>query len=1441
MAEDGGDQGGQDPRHPKSTYGAKYPMNRVNVTESGHEVHLDDTKGKERIRIAHMKGTYTETNEKGKQTNLVVDNRIDYTKGGSTETVDKNKDTKIGGSSRKSITGDSHHEVKGSASAAVGKNHKTTVGGDYVKAVKGDEVKGVAGKKTTKVGGDSKVKVDGKHTHIVDGEATYKHGSGTTFSDEQKITFKVGGSTIVMEPGKITQQSSEIHLNPGGSTDSSNGGGSSNSTQDQLDSLDQNKVDFSKAQNTTPTQKTQAQENMGTKPGVDVQAFSSVLSQVAAGNVNGTVGASTPNTGAFTSISATLGALFSASQYLNFGTTIGTTGYGFRDNGGVLEFKDSGGGWSAFSTFLSSGAVRYDIVQSLTSPQQVQARTNINAQLHTSNLDSTSAGDYNGKVGNSAPNTGVFTNITSRLTGTGSLPGILLDQTSLATKRQQIQWAQNGVIQFSLFTDGNLDNTRNLYLYDEARGATVFYVDPNGTMTFVGNVAANNINANTGTFANVAANNITGNAVSVNTGTFKNVSSNVVTITSGYYTTGLHLAGNNSTGFGGGYLSSGDLDGLVIASGAEFNGTSWIGRATNAHALSLFSQSMTFRFAPTSNGATVSTWNTLLTLNAQGDVAIFNSSANVLTELSVNNPSNTAGSRVALLANAAGVIGFMQSLSPNTTAIGGWGPGSVIFGGQSGNVFVGPIDSNYLYLQTGGAGTKRVTVTPTGLVGINAVPVTLFQVGDAGGLAATNDAFLAFSFNNQHLPPVIFGGALGFHYSGGAGEVDLWNCYNGAGTSFSFKQMTGGSTYKDVLNIHSNGVSHFVGNATQNTSVYIGENDGGVGGKNSMRIGMNPQPGFFANTHALSFIQALSNNGTAAFWLALETNVVLAANTNQAIEMKSRSGIGQVMPNYLVSGCYGDGVADDSTALNSIVSTYNVIEFFPGIYNVGADSTWGSGDKTFIVHRGAKINVASGKTLSIRGPFDAPRDYIFTGSGSVTGISNVFPEWWGANTSSGDCGIGVNKAIACAEAVGDCVMSFATGAYRFASTATFNITPANNWKVFGTGSFNTDLQANTTFVGNASAAVINFHPVDLGGYSTGTFLLEDLAIRNMNATSSNCAGYGFFVGSSSIHLNTTILSWARVNRVHVAGFFRGFMAWNTSGIIWTNCDGNCSGLADDPAHHGGIHNDVTVGGSIFCLSGPANVNSATTEHHFHDCQSISDLTGSGLLISDLGNSNVVCGGIGISGFDFYGIDNGTGTNTGTYLSISASGFGSSLGDIWITGSRNQFEGTPGATTTAIDVRAVGTNATHMAQITDIHVSDCYVTGFGHRHGFKASTGNYGTIWSCFVNNNWFNNSLEEAVFIDGAGTGTSMYGFTVHDNFVNDYGSAAATGCGIYVEKCDRTNIHDNYGKNSTVVGAFIKVVNCNYIGVHDNISGGNVSNAWTDSGCTNPNIHNNI
>ena len=43
-----------------------------------------------------------------------------------------------------------------------------------------------------------------------------------------------------------------------------------------------------------------------------------------------------------------------SNAYLNFGGTGGSSGYGIRDNGGLLEFKNSGGSWASLQSTIFS-------------------------------------------------------------------------------------------------------------------------------------------------------------------------------------------------------------------------------------------------------------------------------------------------------------------------------------------------------------------------------------------------------------------------------------------------------------------------------------------------------------------------------------------------------------------------------------------------------------------------------------------------------------------------------------------------------------------------------------------------------------------------------------------------------------------------------------------------------------------------------------------------------------------------------------------------------------------------------------------------------------------------------------------------------------------------------------------------------------------------------
>jgi hypothetical protein len=60
---------------PESSYGAKYPYNKVTRTQSGHTIEIDDTPNAERIHVHHKSGTYIEISADGRMvTKVATDN-----------------------------------------------------------------------------------------------------------------------------------------------------------------------------------------------------------------------------------------------------------------------------------------------------------------------------------------------------------------------------------------------------------------------------------------------------------------------------------------------------------------------------------------------------------------------------------------------------------------------------------------------------------------------------------------------------------------------------------------------------------------------------------------------------------------------------------------------------------------------------------------------------------------------------------------------------------------------------------------------------------------------------------------------------------------------------------------------------------------------------------------------------------------------------------------------------------------------------------------------------------------------------------------------------------------------------------------------------------------------------------------------------------------------
>lgn len=179
-------------KHPPTTYATKYPYNRVETTESGHQFEIDDTPGKERLRYAHKKGTYFEISPDGRKVELVVGDNHQYNKKGFSLTVDDNGDIKVGGNCRMVIQNDAHIEVQKNASIAVGQDLKASISRNAMILVEKEMVALVEGSASLHAKGNMNLKVDGDWTEKIAGNKKTEVMGNVTEVFNQNLNTQIG-------------------------------------------------------------------------------------------------------------------------------------------------------------------------------------------------------------------------------------------------------------------------------------------------------------------------------------------------------------------------------------------------------------------------------------------------------------------------------------------------------------------------------------------------------------------------------------------------------------------------------------------------------------------------------------------------------------------------------------------------------------------------------------------------------------------------------------------------------------------------------------------------------------------------------------------------------------------------------------------------------------------------------------------------------------------------------------------------------------------------------------------------------------------------------------------------------------------------------------------------------------------------------------------------
>lgn len=106
--------GGVSWAEPAPAFAPKYPYNYALESESGHAFELDDTPGKERVHLAHRKGTFIEIDQEGSEVHKVVKDNYTlvmgsdyvYVAGKCSVTIDGDCNLQVGGNMNIAATGD---------------------------------------------------------------------------------------------------------------------------------------------------------------------------------------------------------------------------------------------------------------------------------------------------------------------------------------------------------------------------------------------------------------------------------------------------------------------------------------------------------------------------------------------------------------------------------------------------------------------------------------------------------------------------------------------------------------------------------------------------------------------------------------------------------------------------------------------------------------------------------------------------------------------------------------------------------------------------------------------------------------------------------------------------------------------------------------------------------------------------------------------------------------------------------------------------------------------------------------------------------------------------------------------------------------------------------------------------------------------------------------
>ena len=153
---------------------ARYPLNHVHESESGHIIEIDDTPGGERLHREHMSGTFEEWHPIGDKVVKVIGSNYEIIAGSSNVLIKGDVNVTIEGTKKELIKGDYILEVEGDYTRKVHKNERVKIGagksgGNLETEIKGSYSYNINSAVKGRVGKDQDVTIYGNESRTING------------------------------------------------------------------------------------------------------------------------------------------------------------------------------------------------------------------------------------------------------------------------------------------------------------------------------------------------------------------------------------------------------------------------------------------------------------------------------------------------------------------------------------------------------------------------------------------------------------------------------------------------------------------------------------------------------------------------------------------------------------------------------------------------------------------------------------------------------------------------------------------------------------------------------------------------------------------------------------------------------------------------------------------------------------------------------------------------------------------------------------------------------------------------------------------------------------------------------------------------------------------------------------------------------------------------